>query len=67
METLAAESKHKEMSVLHKQSVEGVKKSYLELNRLLQSKENIIVPDTDLYQLDPGSFDQENHPRNPVL
>ena len=62
LETLAAESKHKEIGILYKQSSEGVKKAYLELNRLLQSKETITVPDIDLYQLDPVSFDPENNP-----
>ncbi len=62
LETLAAESKHKEIGILYKQSSEGVKKAYLELNRLLQSKETITVPEIDLYQLDPVSFDPENNP-----
>ncbi len=62
LETLAAESKHKEIGILYKQSSESVNKAYLELNRLLQSKETITVPEIDLYQLDPGSFDPENNP-----
>jgi len=62
LETLAAESKHKEIGILYKQSTESVKKAYLELNRLLQSKETITVPDIDLYQLDPVNYDPENNP-----